>query len=478
MHRGLLRFVVPVLALVPSLVSGLVSQHTSLTRLVAESERSGFRTGVAVLDLGTGRFTFRHRSNETFVPASNQKIFTVAAALWGLGADFRFRTIFKLRDGFLEVHPGGDPNWITGSAHDPSRVFAKLAQELRQRGVTRLRGVRRLQGFFKGPDRPEGWPADQFDRLYCAPTGGLILDSASFAARISAPAKGAASKQARIELLRPPAAVRFRTGIRMTSKRKKRYSYWISQGSGTFRGHGEFSTRAGPVTVRGVVQQPGWMFERSLRTVLGKHGIQIGDAAITQPALAKSAPANRQLVEVYIHTSSLRECLGPILRDSSNFHAEQLLRVLGTRRRGDGSFLGGAVAVRAQLGSRVELPANLKIVDGSGLSRHNRLTPRCLVQVMQKLCTGPHASLFEASLARGGVDGTLRRRFGKLPTVGRAVRAKTGTINGVKSLSGIVRTASGQVRLFSILMNRRKGTSTRGASALQERMVQAIHRGR
>ena len=81
-------------------------------------------------------------------------------------------------------------------------------------------------------------------------------------------------------------------------------------------------------------------------------------------------------------------------------------------------------------------------------------------------------------LARGGVDGTLARRFGKLPTVGKAVRAKTGTINGVKCLSGILRSKSGRTRLFCILMNRRKGTSTKGASALQERMVQAIHQTR
>jgi len=471
MYRGLFRFVFPALA--PLLGTGLVSQSATLSRLVAESERSGFRTGVVVLDAGSGKLTFLHRSREAFIPASNQKILTVAAALWGLGAEFRFRTTFKLRDGVLEVHPGGDPNWITGSSHDPARVFAKLAKELRRRGVTRLRGLRRLRGFFEGPDRPVSWPKGQFDRLYCAPTGGLVLDAASFTARISA-----GTGSARIEFLSPPVGVIPQPGIKMTSKRKKHYSYWISQGGGSFRGHGEFSSRAGPVEVRGVVQQPGWVFEQVLRAVLARHGIKIAAVGANGSPLVRTESAKESVVDVYTHLSTLRESLGPILRDSSNFHAEQLLRVLGTRLLGQGSFSGGCKAVRSQLGSRVDLPAGMKIADGSGLSRLNRLTPRVVVRVMQKLLAGPHAPVFEQNLARGGVDGTLARRFGKLPTVGKAVRAKTGTINGVKCLSGILRSKSGRTRFFCILMNRRKGISTKGAAALQERMVQAIHRTR
>ena len=468
MYRGRFRFLFP--ALVLGLATGLASQASSLSQLVAESERRGFRTGVVVVDLGSGHQLFGHRSREAFIPASNQKVLTVAAALWGLGSKFRFRTTFKLRDGVLEVHPGGDPNWITGSAHDPARIFTRLAEELRRRGVTRLRGVRRLQGFFVGPVRPEGWPKDQLDRLYCAPTGGLVLDAASFTARI-----GPGSGSARIEFLAPPVEVALGSGIKMTSKRKKRYSYWISQGGEGFRGHGEFSSRAAPVQVRGVAQQPGWLFEQSLRTILGKNGIQIGDGAEASLPLAQSGSADAP-AEVYTYLTTLQDSLAPVLRDSSNQHAEQLLRVLGTRRLGEGSFEGGCKVVRSQLKTRVELPSVLKIADGSGLSRDNRLTPRVLVDVMRVLCRGPHGQVFQANLPRGGVDGTLKRRFGKLPAVGKAVRAKTGTINGVKCLSGVVRGASNRPRLFSILMNRRKGISTSGAAALQEKMVQAVYK--
>ncbi len=485
MQGGSKRGILPVsgiaaLALAAASMGGLSAQRASLAAVVAEAERSGYRTGVAVRDLGNASFSYQYRAAEAFIPASNQKILTVAAALWGLGAGFRYRTVFKLRDGLLEVHPGGDPNWLSGSAHDPAKVFGELAGELRRRGITRLAGVRRLAGPFTGDVRPAGWPRDQFDRLYCAPTGGLVLDAASFSARISA-----AGSQARIELLAPPARVRFRTGIKTTSKKRKSYSYWISQSKQGFAGHGVFYARARPVTVRGVAQQPGWLFEQTLRTVLGRQGITVGNRLASQDSTsrplaraARPASTGSKAVAVYTHWSSLRESLAPILKDSSNFHAEQLLRVIGARCSGDGSFAGGCAILRAQLATRVKLPASLRIVDGSGLARGNQVTPNLLVEVMAELCDGPHSRLFVENLARGGKDGTLRRRFRKNPAVGAAVHAKTGTINGVKSLSGIVRTRAGKLRLFSILMNRRKGTSTRGASALQERMVEAIYRGR
>jgi D-alanyl-D-alanine carboxypeptidase/D-alanyl-D-alanine-endopeptidase (penicillin-binding protein 4) len=103
------------------------------------------------------------------------------------------------------------------------------------------------------------------------------------------------------------------------------------------------------------------------------------------------------------------------------------------------------------------------------------VSPAFLVRLLRELCSGPHGRLVLQSLARGGVDGTLRKRFRQTPQLGQVVHAKTGTINGVKALSGMVQLPSGRLRLFSIIMNRRKGTSMRGVSRLQEQMVHAMY---
>ena len=437
--------------------------QVSLASLADKAEAQGYRTGVVVQELNTGRVVFQHRADEMFLPASNQKLLTTAAALWGLGADYRFKTRFSVEGGVLQIYAGGDPNWAAGGPHDPAQVFGQVAARLRQAGVTSLRGVVLVPGRFTGPIRPEGWPRDQYDRVYCAPTGGLILEAGTFRARISA----AAGAQARVDLLSPPVDAVFGSGIKMTSQRKKSYSYWLSQGerAGTtarFFGHGEFSTRAKPVEVRGVSQTPAWLFAESLKTVLRRSGITI----------QAGAPASD--VDVLTWESGFEEALEPMLEDSSNFHAEQLFRVVGAEVQGDGSFEGGSKAVREVLSKHLELPSTLVIADGSGLSRRNQVTPAFLVTLLRSLFRGEHTVLLATSLPQGGVEGTLRRRF-RSGRVSRQVWAKTGTINGVKSLSGIVRLSAGDIRVFSILMNRRNGTSTAGAAAIQDQMVEAIY---
>ena len=444
------------------LVSAAVAQG-SLASLAKKAEAQGYRTGVVVQELSTGRVVFQHRSDEMFLPASNQKLLTTAAALWGLGADYRFKTTFTLEAGVLRVHSGGDPNWSKGGPHDPAQVFGQVAARLRQAGVTSIRRVELLPGRFTGPIRPEGWPRDQFDRLYCAPTGGLILEAGTFLARIS-PSAGA---QAQVEVLSPPVNAVFGSGIKMTSQRKTTYSYWLSQGeragtSARFFGHGEIGTRVKPVEVRGVSQTPGWLFAESLKTVLRRSGIAIDPGAAARDA------------DVLTWESGLEEALEPMLEDSSNFHAEQLFRVVGAELEEDGSFPGGSKAVRDVLSKRLELPPALVIADGSGLSRLNQVTPAFLVTLLRSLFRGEHTVLLATSLPQGGVEGTLSRRFRNSP-VSRRVWAKTGTINGVKCLSGIVRLSAGEILVFSILMNRRNGTSTAGAADIQDQMVEAIY---
>ena len=429
-----------------------------LAGLVTRAEKQGLRTGVVVLDLRRGEVRFRHRATEAFLPASNQKLVTAAAALWELGGGFRFRTVFALVDGVLVVRAAGDPNWQAGGAHDPAFVFQQVAARLKKAGIQSVRGIRLDPGRFVGPSRPTGWPKNQYHRTYCAPTAGLILEAGCFVARISP-----GLHRAKIDLIAPPAEAVFGGGIEMTTKRKKRYSYWVSQSGEQFKGQGEFSVRAKPVKVRGVCQEPEWLFESALRTVLTREGIQI------------TADAEASNAQVLTWESSLREALIPMLKDSSNFHAEQVLRTVGSKR-GDGSFAGGRKAVRAIVGARVVIPEAVRIADGSGLSRDDRTTPQVLADVLRELLRGEHAKLVVDSLARGGVDGTLRRRFRRNKALGRAVRAKTGTIRGVKTLSGLVQRPDGRVFVFSILMNANKGKSTRGASALQEEMVQVIYK--
>ena len=130
-----------------------------------------------------------------------------------------------------------------------------------------------------------------------------------------------------------------------------------------------------------------------------------------------------------------------INQDSNNVVADALFRALG-----------GQQQIKNVLAPFGIDPAGYRQVDGSGLSRYNMVQPSTLVSVLRMMRSANGQDLFYNSLPVAGVNGTLRRRFLGTPAQGR-VRAKTGTLQGVRALSGYLETLSGEPIVFSILVN-------------------------
>lgn len=152
---------------------------------------------------------------------------------------------------------------------------------------------------------------------------------------------------------------------------------------------------------------------------------------------------------------------------SENWFSEMLLKGLTVA----GSTRDGAAQSRRFARS---LGASVSVVDGSGLARSNRAAPREVVDYLLKELERPEADAFVGSLPTAGVSGTLADRMRSGAARGRC-RAKTGTINGVTTLSGYCDTQGGSTLAFSILMN---NASVGPGRSRQDRMVQAIARYR
>jgi len=435
-------------------------QQSSIAQAVAAAETLGARTGVAVVD-ATGKILYRHRATETFAPASNMKVLTAAAALHGLGADHRFTTRFRLRAGRLVVEASGDPNWRAGTVHDPAVVFATVAAELARHGVRILAGIELDAGTFVGPTRPHSWPQDQLQTYYCAPTGGFVLDSGTFSVRI----RGGGGATAAVEIAAPVVDLPIRGSIDLVDAGKGAVYGAIDLGDAV-QVRGRFPRKGSPVTIRTAVNDPTQWYERALRKQLQDAGITIGqgDATGVKDRL------------VHEHHSDLRQVLQRMLEDSSNFDAEQCLRVLGHRTLDNGRLTGGLAALRHQLEMLVgAVPAETVFADGSGLSKDNRLTPGLLVVALVRSNIGPAGAVLRGCLPVAGQTGTLSDRFARTDLVGR-VRAKTGWIRGASALSGVVEGKDGKLRWFSILMNYdpKLDGLNRDLKRLQEDIVQAI----
>lgn len=440
---------------------------SELQRWTRRAEALGARTGVMVWDLEGGP-VFACRAGEAFAPASNMKLLSAAATLAGLGPDYEFCTIFRLREGKLVVEAGGDPNWITGGEYDPTEIFGHVVQALKQRGIDRVQGIELDPGPYRGAGRPPYWPPDQREAWYCAPTAGLVLEEGCFSVRIEA----RDGEHASLELVAPRAARRFDRRLPLTSERRKGSFYGVRDAGDELQPRGNFYRRSPPVVVRAAVADPEAWFRDALLLALERGGIAV------DPGPGAGAPAAKDAV-LLAERTPLAAALQRSLQDSSNFAAEQCLRVLAAEKRKNGSLAAGVEEMAVQLrGLAGHLPPDTRLVDGSGLSWENRVTPAHVVAVLRAVLGGPAGGGLRSWLPVAGRSGTLEDRFSDSPVAGR-VRAKTGWIRGASALSGVLQLRDGRVRVFSILMNydRSVGGLNKELKRLQERLVEAMDRG-
>jgi D-alanyl-D-alanine carboxypeptidase/D-alanyl-D-alanine-endopeptidase (penicillin-binding protein 4) len=191
-----------------------------------------------------------------------------------------------------------------------------------------------------------------------------------------------------------------------------------------------------------VARQPALAAAGRFRQILRSRGITTGHVAVG------TAPADAYAL-AQVESQRLPDVLVELDRESDNFAAELLLKEIGAEAGGAGSTAAGAAVVTRDLGAAGVPLQGVRIVDGSGLSLNDRLTPRALATLLRLVWNDPELrAAFVRALPAAGVSGTLQHRMERKPARG-AVRAKTGTTNRASSLSGFV----GDRYVFSILQN-------------------------
>jgi len=182
--------------------------------------------------------------------------------------------------------------------------------------------------------------------------------------------------------------------------------------------------------------------------------------AVTGPITAHTAPATAREV-ARVTSLPLADIVERVLQLSDNDGAEVLAHQAGVAVNGHGSFAGGAAAVRQTLGGLGIDLTGARIVDGSGLSRHDRVRAETLVSVLQLASAGDHPELrpVVTGLPVAAYDGSLADRFDRSPGRGW-VRAKTGTLTGTSALAGLVTDARGRPLVFAFLSNHVPVTGT------------------
>jgi D-alanyl-D-alanine carboxypeptidase/D-alanyl-D-alanine-endopeptidase (penicillin-binding protein 4) len=154
-----------------------------------------------------------------------------------------------------------------------------------------------------------------------------------------------------------------------------------------------------------------------------------------------AATLQRMSPDATIGSKSVRDWVTVTNHRSVNQYAEMLMRQIG-----------GTQAAKSALTNLGIDPKSYRLADGSGLSRQNTATPRALVETLRAMYYAPGNTVFQASLPVAGVSGTLRNRMRQTPVQG-IVYAKTGTLTGVRALSGYMNHPQYGLLVFSILAN-------------------------
>jgi PBP4 family serine-type D-alanyl-D-alanine carboxypeptidase len=202
-----------------------------------------------------------------------------------------------------------------------------------------------------------------------------------------------------------------------------------------------------------LLEKPAEVAAAMLREELERHGIAVRGSisAFHQGEIPNEDRQNWSLLAEH-QSPPLIRALQIINKRSQNLHAEMLLRTLGAEFKGQGTNEAGLEVVKDFLVEAGVDSEKIRLNDGCGLSRENLITPRFQTSLLQFLSKRPYFDLFLNTLAVSGTDGTLRNRMSATEVRG-SVHAKTGTLNGVNTLSGYMTTKSGRNLVFSIFAN-------------------------
>lgn len=454
-----------------------------IDRLLAKVALAQASVGVLVVRADDGAVVHARGADQLFIPASNQKILTVLASLERFGPSHRFVTRVwapEPVDGEglvreLVVEGGGDPAM-------GSEDWWRVAADLRHAGLRGVQGDLRVDDrLFAGPAWHPSW-GDLTARAYHAPIGALTANFGAFA--VSVWPRAAAGSTARVAVDPPVDYLRLRNLARTVPRRGHPELVVDRVAGASSEGLAEEIVRVEGRVRRG---DPGDLFPRSVLDP----GLYAGSLLLHQlrangvgiEGVVRRAPREGDDFVLILERPgrSLAEIARLCLKQSSNAVAETLVKDLGAWAGVDeagapsasGDWAGGIRALRDMLEALGLDLANAHLVDGSGLSIQNRLSPRMLVEALalasRSFRAGPE---LVAALPIGGEDGTLERRLAG--TDGR-IRAKTGLLSdaGVTALSGYAERPDGVRLIFSILVNGRGG-GTEAAMEAVDALARAL----
>jgi len=409
----------------------------------------GANLALIVQKVGATTPSIDYHAQQMALPASTQKILTALSALLQLGPDFRFTTQFetngKINDGVLQG------NLVARFSGDPTfkrQNLRNMVAMLKKQGVNEIKGdVLVDTSVFASHDKAPGWPWNDITQCFSAPPSAAIVDRNCFSVSLYSGAKPGDIAFIRVASFYP---VNMFSQVRTLAKGSPDAQYCeldvVPGELNRFTLTGCLTQRSEPLPLAFAIQDGASYAGAILKDELVQAGIKIDGNLKRQ-----TQPSQEGTVLAQTQSAPLHDLLKQMLKKSDNMIADAVFRTIGHQRFGvPGTWRAGSDAVRQILRQKAGIDmGNSLMVDGSGLSRHNLMSPTTMMQVLQYIAQHDQELDFISMLPLAGYDGTLRYRGGLHEAgVDGKVSAKTGSLQGVYNLAGFITTSSGQRMAF------------------------------
>jgi serine-type D-Ala-D-Ala carboxypeptidase/endopeptidase (penicillin-binding protein 4) len=433
---------------------------TQLDDIFNDINFSNANWGVVIQSLKTGEYFYKRNEDKLFIPASNLKLFTSAAGLISLGDDFVYETsVFTYGDvdgsvlrGDLIIQGSGDPTF-SGRFYqgDMFSVFNKWADSLLDMGIDEISGnIIGDDNSFEEKGLGSGWEWDYESYWFAAPSGALSFNDNCVDITVM---YDSTIQQSLVKVSPNTRYVTVLNNVEaVPADSQTNIDVYRERGTNIISVFG--TIRAGRDTVKTfcTVNNPTQYTMVVLKDVLERKGITVRGYPMDIDDITATLDYNR-MNRLFTHNSvPLRDIIKVINKNSQNFFAEQLLKTIGLEINNYGSYenaVEGCKLIFEDIGIN---PESMVIVDGSGLSRLNLVTPKQITALLSYMYNSSFYVPFYNSLPIAGVDGTLAHRLKNTQAEGR-IRAKTGYLGFARSLSGYAITADNEPLVFSMIVN-------------------------
>lgn len=429
----------------------LQALRNEIDNVLNEKNLQKSKFGVAIYSLTTGKYYYQKNIDLPLTPASNTKLVTAFVALKELGKDFKVKTIVysdsrDIRDsvlnGNLYIYGRGDPFLSINN-------IEQLADAISGLGIKNINGNIYADGsFFDNKKIRKDYSGDADHVENIPPITAICFEKNTATVLVTTGSK--LGNPVNVQIIPPSPAFTISNTAKIANKGKIAVASNMSEGKQNFLVSGSLAANR-TYSYRYYINNPELAVAGAFKQRLEAGGIKIKGDFGTQE-LSK-LDSNKRIFKLAEIGRDVKDIIYPVLKNSDNFLAEMLFKLIGAESGKLSDNASGTKAITKKVMEKFAIPFEACMInDGSGLSRRNLLTARTLIHILKETDKLDFRSELDSCLAVAGIDGTLSRRMAETSAY-ENLRAKTGTLRNASSLAGYVNTIDGERLAFAFIFN-------------------------